>query len=262
MVDAHFIRLEREHLIARDPVKAKEAEGYRRLETRLALRSDLIWCNSFDDKRVMEQTAPGKRIEVIPTIHEVHGPGKPFEDRQGLLFVGNLAHRPNSDAVHYFMQEIYPLVAELLPGVKLHIVGDNATDLSVYGSESVCLTGYVPDIDDYWQSCRVLIAPIRFGAGVKGKIGEAMSYGLPVVTTSIGAESFGFTPDSDVLIADEPAAFAESVVRLYSQKELWLKLAENGRCHIEKYFTPEVVAETINNSISEVINKHLASGTS
>ena len=261
MVDAHFIRLEREHLIAGDPVKAKEAESYRKLETRLALRSDLIWCNSFDDKRVMEQAASGKRIEVIPTIHEGHGPGKPFEDRQDLLFVGNLAHHPNSDAVHYFMREIYPLIVDRLPGVKLHIVGDNAADLSVYASANVCLTGYVPDIDDYWQSCRVLVAPIRFGAGVKGKIGEGMSYGLPVVTTLIGAESFGFTPDSDVLIADEPAAFAESVVRLYSQKELWTRLAENGRRHIEKYFTPEVVAETINNSISEVIHKHLASGT-
>jgi glycosyltransferase involved in cell wall biosynthesis len=119
----------------------------------------------------------------------------------------------------------------------------------------------VADIHSFWQRCRVLVAPIRFGAGVKGKIGEAMSYGLPVVTTSIGAESFGFTPDHDVLISDEPAAFAGSVVRLYSQKELWEKLAENGRRHIEKYFTPEVVAETINNSISDVIHKHLASGT-
>lgn len=253
MVDAHFIRLEREYQIAGSSVKAKEAEYYRKLETRLNLASDLIWCNSFDDKRVMERAAPGKRIEVIPTIHEVHGPGKAFEDRDGLLFVGNLAHRPNSDAVHYFMREIYPLVEQHLPNVKLYIVGDNVTDLSQYASESVCLTGYVPDIDDYWQGCRVLVAPIRFGAGVKGKIGEAISYGLPVVTTSIGAESFGFTPDVDVMIADEPASFAESVVRLYSHKELWEKLAENGRRHIEKYFTPEVIAETINNSIKEVI---------
>ncbi|MGI9067510.1 MAG: glycosyltransferase [Pyrinomonadaceae bacterium] len=252
MVDAHFIRIEREHQIAGDPVKSKEAENYRKLETRLALASDLIWCNSFDDKQVMEQAAPGKRIEVIPTIHEIHDSGKPFAERRDLLFVGNLAHRPNSDAVHYFMREIYPLIEARLPGVKLHIVGDNVADLKLAASASVCVTGYVPDIDNYWRSCRVFVAPIRFGAGVKGKIGDAMSYGLPVVTTSIGAESFGFTPDSDVMIADEPAAFAESVVRLYSQKELWEKLAANGRRHIEKYFTPEVIAETINNSIREV----------
>ncbi|HZE69390.1 MAG TPA: glycosyltransferase [Pyrinomonadaceae bacterium] len=253
MVDAHFIRLEREHEVGGDLEAARQARRYRILESRLAKESDLVWCNSSEDKKVMEREVPGIPIEVVPTIHELHGSGKPFEQRDGLLFVGNLAHRPNEDAVHFLMREIYPLLRRALPKVRLSIVGDNVSEqVSLYGSERVLISGYVPDIEPLFQNSRVFVAPLRFGAGVKGKIGEAMSYGLPVVTTTIGAEGFGLRTGIDVLIADDPLMFAEAVTRLYSQKQLWQRLAQNSRGHIQKHFTPEVIAETINNSILEV----------
>ena len=253
MVDAHFIRLEREYEVGGDLEAAKQARRYRILETRLAKESDLVWCNSSEDKKVMEREVPGSRIEIVPTIHELHGSGTPFEQRDGLLFVGNLAHRPNEDAVHFLMREIYPLLQRALPKVRLSIVGDNVSEqVAAYGSERVLITGYVPDIEPLFQNSRVFVAPLRFGAGVKGKIGEAMSYGLPVVTTAIGAEGFGLRTGIDALIADDPLMFAEAVTRLYSQKQLWQRLAQNSRGHIQKHFTPEVIAETINNSILEV----------
>ena len=253
MVDAHFIRLERESRITGDPQTSKAARRYRKLETRLARTSDLIWCNSSEDKRVMEAESPGKRIEVIPTIHELHDWGKSFDERRDLLFVGNLAHRPNGDAVHFFMGAIYPLLQPALPEVKVFIVGDNVSaEFLSYSSERVKVTGYLPDIEPLLQGCRVFIAPLRFGAGVKGKVGEAMSYALPVVATPIGAEGFGLTNEFNVMIADSPEAFAAAVVRLYSEKELWLTLAHNSYRHVEENFTPEVIAATINNSIKEV----------
>jgi GT2 family glycosyltransferase len=250
MVDAHFIRLQREFEVSGDPKVAEAARRYRKLEVSLARASDLIWCNSSEDKRVMEQEAPGKRIEVIPTIHELHGRGKPFTERQDLLFVGNLAHRPNSDAVHFLLKEIFPLIERSLPDVKLFIVGDNVpAEIAAYANANIRVTGYVADITPLFENCRVFLAPVRFGAGVKGKVGESMSYGLPVVTTSIGAEGFGLTNESNAMIAEVPADFAAAAVRLYSEDQLWQALAANSYEHIKENFTPDVIAETINSSI-------------
>jgi GT2 family glycosyltransferase/glycosyltransferase involved in cell wall biosynthesis len=254
MVDAHFIRLQRESQISGDAKILREAERYEKLETRLARASDLIWCNSSADQAVMQTSAAGKRIEVIPTIHALHDRGKPFSERRDLLFVGNLAHKPNADAVHHFMAEIFPLITASLPDIKLFIVGDNATaEFHAHGSENVRVTGYLSDIEPLLHSCRVFIAPLRFGAGVKGKVGEAMSYALPVVTTSIGAEGFGLTDGLNAMIADTPKPFAMAVVRLYSDQDLWERVAENSWRVVAENFTPGKIAETINNSIKETV---------
>jgi glycosyltransferase involved in cell wall biosynthesis len=254
-VDTHFKRLEREYQISGRPDTLKKAQRYRTLEGRLAQQCDLVWCASPEDKQAMQEEAQATPIDVIPTIHEIHDRASSFETRSDLLFVGNMAHTPNADAIHYFVREIYPRIREALPDVKVKIIGDDpAGDLSGYDSPEVSVLGYVPVIESFLKQCRVFVAPLRFGAGIKGKIGEAMSYGLPVVTTSIGAEGFGLTHGVDVMIADEPSAFADAVVHLYTSKELWETLANNGWCRIKDNFTPEVIARTINHSIRQLAN--------
>lgn len=253
MVDAHFIRFGREHELTGDTATAREAARYRTLETRLARASDLIWCNSSEDKRAMEGATPGLPIAVIPTIHHLQAPGQSFDERKSLLFLGNLRHRPNTDAVHFYMKEAHPLVRAEIPEAELFIVGDNVTpDIAAYDRDGVRVLGYVPDIAPLLQSCRVMVAPIRFGAGVKGKIGEALAYGLPVVTTSIGAEGMGFTDGDEALIADDARAFAEAVIRVYRDRALWQRLADKGRAHIEQGFTPRVVGKIIKDSVKGV----------
>jgi GT2 family glycosyltransferase len=255
MVDTHFIRFQREHEISGEAFSLSEAKRYRKLETKLAQASDLVWCASIEDKRVME-TVTDTPIEVVPTIHELRDCGKPFAEREHLLFIGNLAHRPNEDAVLFFMREIYPLVLKLLPNVRLDIIGDYASAaVSAYNSEKVRIPGYVPDVEPYLRGRRVFIAPLRFGAGVKGKVGEAMAHGIPVVTTTIGAEGFGLTHGLDVMIGDEPQAFADAIQQLYLQEDLWQRVSHNGRIRIEKHFTPEVISEIINSSIKQVSRK-------
>jgi glycosyltransferase involved in cell wall biosynthesis len=252
MVDTHFVRFQREYEISGEPAALSEAERYRKIEKELAQQSDLVWSASLEDKQVMERVTD-TRIEVVPTIHQLQDCGKQFEDRQDLLFIGNLAHRPNDDAVLYFMREVYPLVRERLPNVRLDIIGDNPSEaMTAYNSPDVQILGYVPNVEPYLRNARVFIAPLRFGAGIKGKVGEAMAHGIPVVTTSIGAEGFGLTHGLDVMIGDQPASFAEAILQLYSEKDLWQRVADNSRLRIEKYFTPSVIAETINNSIREL----------
>lgn len=262
MVDAHFIRLEREHEVTRDAQTAEEAGKYREVELRIARASDLVWSTSPEDKEAIEREVSGVRVEVIPTIHPLHGRGKTFAERAGLLFIGNLAHRPNVDAVHHLLRDIFPLVKKSLPHVRLYIVGDNVTpEIAASAAPDVEVLGYVPDVAPLFASCRVMVVPLRYGAGIKGKLGESLAYGLPAVTTTIGAEGFGITNGVEVLIADEPEAFAAAVVQSYEEKDLWERLATQGHLHIEKHFTPEVVAEIINASVRKLASTELATQT-
>jgi len=252
-VDLHFVRFQREYEISGDPKTLAKAQHYRRLERHFGEASDLVWCASAEDQAVMMREVPERRTALVPTIHELRDAGETFTTRTGLLFIGNLAHRPNEDAVLFFMGEVYPQIRQLLPNVRLDIIGDNpAADIAAFDSDEVRVRGYVPDVEPYLRERRVFVAPLRFGAGIKGKVGEAMAHGIPVVTTSIGAEGFGLTHRQDVMIADDPKSFATAVADLYSQQELWETIARNARLRIEKHFTPDVIAETINNSIREV----------
>jgi glycosyltransferase involved in cell wall biosynthesis len=198
----------------------------------------------------MQREAPGVPSVVVPTIHEPRGPGLPFGAREHLLFVGNFLHRPNADAVHFFAREILPLVRRELPRVELLVVGDNAPpEFAAYASEGVRLLGYVPEIEPLFARARVFVAPIRFGAGVKGKIGEALAHALPVVTTTVGAEGMGLRDGEEALIADSPADFAAAVLRAYRDEGLWRRLSDNGRAHAGRHFSPEAVGKVVNDSV-------------
>jgi O-antigen biosynthesis protein len=250
MVDAHFIRFGREGELTGDAAVLREAARYREVEIGLARAADLIWCNSAPDKEAVARLVPGVPIEVIPTIHEPHDAGPPFDERRDLLFLGNFRHRPNADAVHFFVKEILPHLRGEIPDARLLLVGDNAPpEIEAYASEGVRLLGHVPELAPLMARARVFVAPIRFGAGVKGKLGEALAYGLPVVTTPVGAEGMGFTDGEHALVAEGPREFAAAVARLYRDADLWRRLSESGRRHVELNFSPEVVGRLINDSV-------------
>ncbi len=252
-VDAHFIRLDREYLVTGDPHVAADAAAYKRIESRVARMADLIWCNSTEDERVMNALVPNIPSVVVPTIHSPQHQDNPFDEREGLLFLGNMAHRPNADATHFLVHEIMPLVRRDLPDVRLDIVGELATiDVTSYASTNVRFLGYVPDIDRIFAACRLMVVPLRFGAGIKGKVGESLAHGLPVVTTSIGAESMGISHEKEAMIADTPQDLAASIVRVYSDRELWGRLARGGQHLIEANFTPDLVERVIDQSLRDL----------
>ncbi|MEJ7848068.1 MAG: glycosyltransferase [Pyrinomonadaceae bacterium] len=255
-VDVHFVRLQREFGLTGDKQIAQDALKYRKIESRLAKNADQVWCVTEEDKRFLLEAAPGTNIAVIPNIHDLHGRGKTFADRRDLLFIGSFDHRPNEDAIEYFLNEIFPLILEKLPDVRFHIVGSNPPpEIFAKNSENVLVEGYVADITPLFESCRVFVAPLRYGAGMKGKIGQALSYGLPPVTTSIGAEGMNLVTDTEVLIADNPADFAAAVVRVYESEEIWNKLSDNGYRFIGQNFSPGVISEKVAALIGVVIDK-------
>jgi glycosyltransferase involved in cell wall biosynthesis len=148
---------------------------------------------------------------------------------------------------------VFPLIKEKLGSVKLFIVGGNpppsVKELAGL-SQDISVTGYVPDVSSFLQGCRIMIAPIRYGAGIKGKITESMSHGLPVVTTTIGAEGMDAVDGESIMTADSPEEMAEKCVRLYSDKELWDRISTNSRQLAIMRYSPEAVAEMLDRVVA------------
>src|SRR6185369_13677698 len=163
-----------------------------------------------DDRGLLLRELKHLRVEIVPTMHDV----SPLDDAtqrtpNTLVFVGPFLHAPNIDAMVYFCNEVFPLITSEIPDATLAIVGSFPTQpVKNLARDGVEVIGFVPDVKPYLDSSYVSIAPLRFGGGMKGKIGEAMAHGLPVVTTSIGIEGFGLTPSTNVLVGDTPRDFA------------------------------------------------------
>lgn len=247
-VDVHFVREGRRTIVEnrRDQKELVELERDKYRELRVYAHADRVWVVTEEDKKALEESYLDRPIDVIPNIHEEIEEEKKFAATEGLLFVGNFNHLPNRDAAAYFIAEIYPLIVEELKDVKLIIVGNNPPEsIKELSSPLVEVTGYVKDLAPYLRSARVSVNPLRYGAGMKGKIGEALSWGLPVVTTTVGAEGMGLVHGENVLIADDPRSFAREVVRLYSDRHLWGRLSKGGRAKMAAAFSPAAVEERI-----------------
>ena len=252
-IDLHYIRYRREFELTGDPELDSLSRQFEKIERKIAQNADQVWCITNEEKEELLRIVPTAKIRVIPIIQKVHGPGEVFSDRTNLLFIGSFAHRPNRDGIEHFLRDIFPLILEEDQSIKLHIIGSNMPE-SVHSlaTENVIVHGFVEDPTKLFQSSRVFVSPLRFGAGMKGKIGHAMAYGLPVVTTSIGAEGFNLKPGVDAIIADRADDFAKGVLSLYSDESLWNLLANNGRELIQDRYSPTAVFEIIDRSIKSL----------
>ena len=256
-VDIHFLRQLREAELYRDRAAVERAESAKEAELAIYSRADALITVTEQDWRHIEGYLPAKQHFVIPNIHSMPDSPGCSPSRSGLLFIGNFNHNPNKDAVFYFIKDIFPLVKKAAPDMTLRVVGSDPPD-SIRGlrDKGVTATGYVPSTEPYLQKARVSIAPLRYGAGMKGKIGEAMAHGLPVVTTSVGAEGMGLVHGETALIADTPEEFALYVVKLCSDDGLWSAMSENARLFIRNNYSPEVVSAAVHDMMSRLSAMH------
>ncbi|MEO8219063.1 MAG: glycosyltransferase, partial [Acidobacteriota bacterium] len=193
-VDLHFVRHRREAELTGDEKAHDRAEKMEEMELRLAGDSTAVLVVSAEEKEVLAAQIPRQRIAVVSNIHEPFASIAPCETRHGLLFIGGFEHTPNVDAMLWFCQEIMPRILAQLPETMLHIVGSKMPEsISGLASKSVVTHGFVKNVESFFESCLLSVAPLRFGAGVKGKINQSMSHGLPVVSTSIGIEGMHLT---------------------------------------------------------------------
>lgn len=162
-----------------------------------------------------------------------------FEERKDFVFIGNFLHEPNWNAVQYLKETIWPLIKKQLPEAILNVYGAYPSQKVLQLNnvkEGFLIQGRAENANALVQKARVVLAPLRFGAGIKGKLLEAMQCGTPNVTTAIGAESMQGNLEWNGFVEDNPEAFAEQAVQLYQEKEIWLQAQKRGIEIIKKRY--------------------------
>lgn len=245
-VDVHYRRLSRMAKVLRDPELKRDAKRTRRKELAAYRRSDLVIAISDEEADFLREELPRTPVRTISNIHPIPARVPPFSERKDLLFVGSFSHPPNGDALRYLIEEILPLARERVPGVRLHVVGAGKDPRSQsLAREGVTFFGYVEDLDPVLHAARLFVAPLRFGGGAKGKIGQALAFGLPIVTTAIGMEGLDLVGGENVLQATSAVEFADAIARAYTDESLWQRLSRNGVEHVRRRFSPEVVERAV-----------------
>jgi GT2 family glycosyltransferase/ubiquinone/menaquinone biosynthesis C-methylase UbiE/glycosyltransferase involved in cell wall biosynthesis len=228
-VDLHFLRMSRELDLKSDELSRRAAEEMKQREL-TALRSvDAAIVVSTTEKDLLDSLLPEVKIHVLPLIMDIKGTSKAFSQRKNIVFVGGFQHTPNVDAVKFFVDEIFPLVKEQLPEVCFYVVGSHAPiEIQALASESIVIAGFIEDLNQLLDKMRVSVAPLRYGAGIKGKIGSAMAVGLPVVATTLAADGMSLTDGKNILVADKPQDIANSIVKVYQDEALWNVISQSG----------------------------------
>lgn len=253
MVDFHYIRMKREAEIKNNTKLLIEAKRFLDIEVNNCKKADkIIVISESDRQNLLPFYQEESKMVVIGNIHDIieNNPNfLDFNNRKDLLFVGSFEHLPNIDALIYLKNEIMPLVWKKDPEIKVVVIGSKPTqEVLNLNSTNFNVLGYVADLSPYFNSSRLFIAPLRYGAGIKGKIGQSMEFKLPLLTTAIGAEGFDFGDLKEYIVASDPNDFAQKIDLIYSDENLWNKISNNSENSL-KPFSSELLEKNIINLI-------------
>ena len=242
--DLHFIRERRQAEIENRPELLESAEKWEKVECGLFTKADVVHVVGAYEQGVLQEMFPGKPIRNIPLYLYEEGEmqsvgANGIEGRSTMIFVGGFNHQPNQDAVFWFMDEIYPKIIAEIPDLMFYIVGSRPTEkVKALANDKVVVTGYVSDeeLEKLYSKARVNVIPLRYGAGVKGKVVETLAFGVPAVTTPIGAEGL---PDVErcLDVVEEPEEYAARVLRYLRDDDYWVEHAKLGQQYIQEHFT-------------------------
>ncbi|WP_237048187.1 glycosyltransferase [Lentzea guizhouensis] len=249
-VDVHFLRLERQAALAEREEGLEAGRGLRRkasasreLELGLVRATDVTFVVSEAEQELLRRLEPEADVRVLSNVHAVDWTPTSVDGRTDVVFVGGYDHTPNRDAAEWLAKSIMPLVRKEIPDATLRLVGSNPTkDVLALDDEDagVEVVGFAADLKPIYARARMTVAPLRYGAGVKGKVGQSISEGIPVVATSVALEGMHLMPEQDVLCGDTEAEFAAAVVRLLRDDDLWYRLSRSGKEKIAAQFGPQV----------------------
>jgi GT2 family glycosyltransferase len=228
-VDLHFLRAKREAELKGSIKEKNAARKTEEVEIGVMRKADHTLVVSEAEYELLRRFYPDILVSLVSIPREIPGLGSPYEDRRDIVFIGGLTRSPNVDAVEYFLSEIWPIVSNSLPDVRFMIVGAGAPDsILSFSGRNIVVRGHVEKLGDIFDHCRLSVAPLRFGAGVKGKIVTSLSYGVPCVATRIAIEGMGLMPGENILLAETAEEFASAVIETYTSPGIWYKLSRNG----------------------------------
>ena len=264
-VDLHFLRMQRGAALSGNPAEAAAAEAMRAVEIDLIRRADAAIVVSTREHALLSELMPDVTVHRIPILRPLpppragvrsewwrrHLPSLVFgpigawldgaderlERRRDLLFIGGFEHPPNVDAVRWFVDEVWPLLRAKGPPGRFVIVGSKVPpEIEALGCDDIEVRGHVDDLAPLFAGCRLSVAPLRYGGGIKGKIVTSLGYRVPVVATTIAAEGMELRHEEEILVADSPRDMAEQIVRLYRDEALWRRISRMGyRAFIDRF---------------------------
>jgi glycosyltransferase involved in cell wall biosynthesis len=253
-VDLHHVREQRQAALNGDSaglVRAKETYSAEAGATR---DSDATIVVSNREASYWRAEVPEAQIFMVPLIRDYKvGRKGGFGDRSAIAFVGGFKHVPNIDAVTHFLDDVWPLVRAEIPDVEFRVIGpDLPESLSTRSDPGVKFVGYVEDLEKYLAGIRLTVAPVRYGAGAKGKIVSSLASGVPCVASSIASEGMGLTDGVDVMVGDTPRAFAEKTASLYRDRDVWTTLSDNGMKLVSKQHSVQHGVDLMRNIIQSI----------
>lgn len=250
--DIHYIRLRRQYELTKEPKLLEESQRVEKQEDEIIKTADYTGYPSLIEVEILRKKFPNRNIQYYPAFYY---PQRELRQRKpenkGLLFVGIFAHAPNTDGVLWFLQSIMPYLRSYGFRDSVYIIGGFPTDeILAYEDDQVIVTGHVTDeeLAHYYETCRIAIAPLRFGAGIKGKVLEALYEGIPVVTTDAGAESID-VEKSGLVIANEAEAFADEVWKLYDDNQRIAHCCELGQKYVMHDFGEDALKRLFANQM-------------
>jgi glycosyltransferase involved in cell wall biosynthesis len=248
--DLHYIRELKRYQLEGNSELIASSDYWKKIEFELFGKSDIILTLSESEKEIIQKNFPNKPIFTFPVFYydEVLNNPLDFEERKDLLFVGGFSHAPNVDAVLWFTKEVFPNIVEIYPDIKLHIVGSNpAPEISKLNGPNIIVKGFVDDneLKGLYNKCRLVVIPLRYGAGVKGKTIEAMYHQIPIVSTEFGIEGLP-NITTKILITNTAEEFADRVNILYSNINELNEIGESFQEYIKMYYTKESAFNVFN----------------
>jgi len=253
--DLHFVRegrkaeLEGLALEDRRTVRQSQAKEFYSI-----IRSDMTIVHSFFEKELIEKHALDAKVFVFPWIVDTIPSEPPFEARNGIAFLGGYRHPPNVDSVLYFADRIWPKIHAERPEMPFYVVGSHVPPeiQELDGHDNIRVLGYVEDLATCFDHVRLSVAPLRYGAGTKGKVTMAMAYGLPVIATTCGAEGMGLIDGENIVIRDDEDEFAEAVIRLHDDPGDWQRISERSLAYIDEVCSSSVGAARVKEMIDQL----------
>lgn len=252
--DLHYLRMLGEYKNTKDSALLKQAGKMRELEESLWSKVDVVYYPSSSETQAVLSLLPKAVARTVPLFYfeqEESYVGRMQRDRHLLMFVAGFGHPPNVDAAKWLVADIFPLVQNCIPDARLMLVGSNPTaEVRALETESVRVTGFVSDeeLTQLYRRVGVAVVPLRFGAGVKGKVIEALHYGLPLVTTSVGMQGLDGL-DSVVPVSDDLTKIAASIVAIMEDSDYWDALSSGQRAYSRSHFSREAVLEVLSADI-------------
>ncbi|MES1222592.1 MAG: glycosyltransferase family 4 protein, partial [Bacteroidota bacterium] len=244
--DLHFMRTLKQNEIDNKKGLQEEAEKWRQIEFSLFDKSDLVLAPSEAEKSLIRQMEISTPIYAIKpySFDIIPDPVSDFSVRKDILFVGGFTHIPNVDAVIWFVREVWPKMRNKLSGGRFIVAGSNVPpEIAALATEDINVVGFLPepDLQKLYKTIKLVVVPLRYGAGVKGKTVEAMYHGIPLVTTSFGIE--GLPGDTSFISPQNNATdFSSELIRLYNAPDEELATLSNKEAdYVKEHFHFNVV---------------------